>query len=321
MKYRASLLALLLAGALTLPVSAVAVTVTQPGTQDNSAPIAEHLTLKTYRDVAISSRFAAVDPDGDAVTFQIVDSPARGQVTVDDTDPAAFWYTPYEGKKGKDSFTYVAVDSNGNVSEPATVNVTIEKQSTKVFYSDMEGDAAHYAALRLAETSIYVGRQMGDLYYFDPQETFSREEFLALAMSVAQVEPLSDVTITGFYDDQSIPTWAKGYVSAALMDGTVRGSYNEQKQIVFHSGASITVAEATVIIDRLLNVSDVSVATSATGVVPAWASQSAANMETVSVIPAQASLTDTLTRGQAAQMLCAMQDVLDGRNGGGWWFW
>lgn len=321
MKYRASLLALLLTAALTLPVSAVAVTVTQPGAQDNSAPIAEHLTLKTYRDVAIASRFAAVDPDGDAVTFQIVDSPARGQVTVDDNDPAAFWYTPYEGKKGKDSFTYVAVDSNGNVSEPATVNVTIEKQSTKVFYSDMEGDAAHYAALRLAETGIYVGRQMGELYYFDPQEAFSREEFLALAMSVAQVDPLSDVTITGFYDDQSISTWAKGYVSAALMDGTVRGSYNDQKQIVFNSGASITVAEATVIIDRLLNVSDVSVETSATGVVPAWASQSAANMETVSIIPAQANLTDTLTRSQAAQMLCAMQDVLDSRNGGGWWFW
>ena len=320
MKYRASLLALLLAGGLTLPVSAVAVTVAQSEGQENAAPIAEHLTLTTYRDVAIASRFAAVDPDGDPVTFQIVDSPARGQVTVDETDTAAFWYTPFEGKKGKDSFTYVAVDSNGNVSEPAKVSITIEKQSTKVFYSDMEGDEAHYAALHLAETGIYVGRQMGGLYYFDPQETFSREEFLAMAMSAAGVDPLADVTITGFYDDQSIPTWAKGYVSAALMDGTVLGSYNEQNQIVFNSGAAITVAEATVILDRLMNVGDVSVETSAAGVVPVWASQSAANMETVSVLPAQADLNETLTRAQAAQMLCAMQEVLDSREDGGW-FW
>ena len=320
MKYRASLLALLLAGGLTLPVSAVAVTVAQSEGQENAAPIAEHLTLTTYRDVAIASRFAAVDPDGDPVTFQIVDSPARGQVTVDETDTAAFWYTPYEGKKGKDSFTYVAVDSNGNVSEPAKVSITIEKQSTKVFYSDMEGDEAHYAALHLAETGIYVGRQMGGLYYFDPQETFSREEFLAMAMSAAGVDPLADVTITGFYDDQSIPTWAKGYVSAALMDGTVLGSYNEQNQIIFNSGAAITVAEATVILDRLMNVGDVSVETSAAGVVPVWASQSAANMETVSVLPAQADLNETLTRAQAAQMLCAMQEVLDSREDGGW-FW
>ena len=138
-----------------------------------------------------------------------------------------------------------------------------------------------------------MGRQLGNLYYFDPQDTFSREEFLAMAMSVAGVDPLADVTITGFYDDQSIPTWAKGYVSAALMDGTVRGSYNDQKQIVFNSGSAITVAEATVMIDRLLNVSDVSVETSASGAVPAWASQAAANMETVSVLPAQTDLTGT----------------------------
>ena len=320
MKYRACLLAVLLAGALTLPVSAVAVTVTPQDDSDNAAPIAEHLTLSTYRDVAISSRFAAVDPDGDPVTFQIVDSPARGQVTVDERDSAAFWYTPYEGKKGKDNFTYVAVDSAGNVSQPATVNITIEKQSTKVFYADMQGDAAHYAALRLAEREIYVGRQLGQLYYFDPQQAFSREEFLAMAMSVAGSDPLQDISMTGFYDDTSIPSWAKGYVSAALMSGTVRGSYNEQDQIVFNSGSPITVAEAAVIIDRLLNVGDVAVETSATGVVHAWASQSAANMETVSVLPAQASLTDTLTRAQGAQMLCAMQDVLDSREDSGW-FW
>lgn len=320
MKYRVSLLSLFLAGALTLPVSAVAVTVSQQAAPENSPPIAEHLTLSTYRDVAIASRFAAVDPDGDPVTFQVVDSPARGQVTIDKTDTAAFWYTPYEGKKGKDTFTYVAVDNSGNVSEPATVSISIEKQSTKVFYADMAGDPAHYAALRLAESGIYVGRQMGQLYYFDPQQTFSREEFLALAMSVAGTEPLDGITMTGFYDDPQIPVWAKGYVSAALMEGTVRGSYNDQDQVVFNSGADITVAEAAVIADRLLNVGDVSVESSAQAAVPAWASQSAANMETVSVLPAQADLTQTLTRGQAAQMLCAMQDVLLSREDTGW-FW
>lgn len=320
MRFRFFLLSLLLAGALTLPASALAVSVAQQTTPDNTAPIAEDLTLTTYRDVAIASRFAAVDPDGDPVTFQIVDSPARGQVTMDETDTAAFWYTPYEGKKGKDTFTYVAVDSAGNVSQPATVKITIEKQSTKVFYADMVGDQAQYAALRLAETGVYVGRQMGGLYYFDPQDTFTREEFLAMAMTVSGADPLSDVEITGFYDDSIIPTWAKGYVSAALMDGTVRGSCNDQGQVVFHSGSPITVAEATVMLDRLLQVSDVAASTTAEGAVPAWASQSAANMETVAVLPAQADLQSVLTRGQAAQMLSAAQDVLDSREDSGW-FW
>ena len=318
MKYRAAFLSVLLAGALSLPAFATLAAAPQSA-QENSAPIAQHLTLKTYRDVAIASRFSAVDPEGDPLTFQIVDSPARGQVTLDDSDPAAFWYTPYEGKKGKDHFTYVAVDDQGNTSEPARVDIVIEKQSTQVFYSDMEGDPAHYAALCLAEREIYVGRQVGSLYCFDPEESFTREEFLTMAMDAAGAQPLTEVTMTGFYDDQDIPTWAKGYVSAALMDGTVRGSYNEEDRVVFHPGADITVAEAAVILDRLLDVEDVAVVSTAAAV-PAWASQSAANLETVSVLPTEADLTAVLTRGQAAQMLCAMLDVLDSREDSGW-FW
>jgi len=318
LKYRKSLLALLLAAALTLPAAAVVLTSAQVA---NAAPVAENLSLTTFRDVGISSRFAAVDPEGDPVTFQIVDSPARGQVTVDEDDPAAFFYTPYEGKKGKDSFTYVAVDSQGNISEPATVKITIEKQTTKVTYSDMAGEAGCYAALRLAEEGIYVGRKMGDLYCFDPGESFTREEFLTLAMSVAGVAPLDGITLTGFFDDDSISAWAKGYVSAALMDGTVQGSRNEEGKAVFNASASITRAEAAVIIDRLLKIGDVSVKTLSDDVaIPAWASQSVANMDAVAVISVDHTLFEVITREEGAQMLCAMMDVIENRETGNW-FW
>ena len=127
MNKRILILSLCLAGALTVPALALT---TPTADVENAAPIAEDLTLKTYKGIAISSRFAAVDPEGDLVTFQVVDSPARGQVTLDENDPTAFWYTPYEGKKGKDSFTYVAMDEMGNTSEPATVKISIEKQKT-----------------------------------------------------------------------------------------------------------------------------------------------------------------------------------------------
>ncbi len=321
MKYRTALLSLLLAGAMLLPVSAVALTGANTADPANAPPIAEDLTLSTYKGVAITSRFAAVDPENDPVTFQVVDSPARGQVTLDENDPAVFWYTPYEGKKGKDSFTYVAVDSQGNTSEPATVKITIEKQSTKVTYSDMVGEAAHYDALRLAESGVYVGRQVGGVYCFDPGDAFTREEFLALAMKVAGVEPLENITLTGFYDDAGIPAWAKGYVSAALLNGTVLGSRNEQGQVVFNTGADVTRAEAVVIIDRLLNTGDVALQTMAGEVdssVPAWAVQSAANMTAVSVLSTRSGFSDPLTRAEAAQMLSAMQTVIDGRRSGGW---
>lgn len=318
MKYRAFLLSLCLMGALALPVAALQLTAAQA---ENNPPIAENLTLTTYKNVAISSRFAAVDPEGDLVTFQLVDSPARGQVTLDENDPAAFWYTPYEGKKGKDSFTYVAIDSEGNTSEPATVKITIEKQSTKVTYSDLSGQACQYSALRLAEAGVYVGRQVGSLYCFDPDETFSRQEFLAMAMNAAGAEPLKDVTLTGFYDDDSIDTWAKGYVSAALVNGTIQGGRNDAGQTVFNPDSPITCAEAAVIIDRLLAMGNVSTQSSfAAETAPAWAAQAVANMEAVNVVSASSSLSEPLTRGEAAQMLCAMLDVLDSRTASSW-FW
>ena len=67
------ILSLCLAGALTVPALALT---TPTAEVENAAPIAEDLTLKTYKGVAISSRFAAVDPEGDLVTFQVVDSPS-----------------------------------------------------------------------------------------------------------------------------------------------------------------------------------------------------------------------------------------------------
>lgn len=316
MKSRIIILSLCLAGALAMPAMALT---SSTADVENNPPIAENLTLKTYKGVAIASRFAAVDPEGDLVTFQVVDSPARGQVTLDENDPAAFWYTPYEGKKGKDSFTYVAIDAKGNQSEPATVKITIEKQKTAVSYSDLEGSAAHYAALRLAEAGVYTGRKVGDLYCFDPEDVFTREEFLTLAMTAAGEAPLENVSLTGFYDDNGISAWAKGYVSAALIQGTVEGSPNEVGQVVFNAGGPVTCAQAAVIIDRLLAMGDVpaSDAFSAENT-PAWAYQSAANMEAVSVLSGSADLSQTLNRAEAAEMLSAMLDVLDSRDNGGW---
>ncbi len=317
MKKRITILSLCLAGALTVPALALT---TPTAEVENAAPIAEDLVLKTYKGVAISSRFAAVDPDGDLVTFQIMDSPARGQVAMDENDPAAFTYTPYEGKKGKDTFTYVAIDAKGNSSKPATVKVSIQKQTTAVSYSDLAGDPAHYAALRLAEAGVYTGRKVGDLYCFDPDAAFTREEFLAMAMTAAGKAPLSDVTLTGFYDDGDISAWAKGYVSAALVVGTVEGSRNHLGQTVFTPGSPITQAEAAVIIDRLLATGDVSGSSStfSAETAPAWAYQSVVNMEAVSVISSSTDLSKSLTRAQSAQMLSAMLDVLDARDAGGW---
>ena len=49
-------------------------------TAANEAPIARNMDLSTYRNVAITGYFDAVDGEGDTLTFQLTDTPARGSV-------------------------------------------------------------------------------------------------------------------------------------------------------------------------------------------------------------------------------------------------
>ena len=98
---------------------------------------------------SITGYFDAVDGEGDTLTFQLTDTPARGSVGAGRGRlPPQFVYTPYENKTGKDSFTYVAIDSAGNTSPEAKVSIQIDKPDTKVDYADLDGNAAHKAAIR-----------------------------------------------------------------------------------------------------------------------------------------------------------------------------
>ena len=295
--------------------------------EENQSPIAENMSLSTYKNVPVTGYFQAVDAEGDPLTFQITDTPARGSVAAAEDGTTRFTYTPYENKIGKDSFTYVAVDSAGNISNPAKVSIRIEKAGTSVSYSDMGANPAHKAAVRLAEEGIFVGEYVNGQYFFCPDTPVSRSQFLAMAMCVAGLEPLEQVSMTGFADDISIPTWAKGYVSSALKAGVIHGTRDEQGQIIFSPDTTVTRAEATVMLNNLLNVSDVAVQTwSSAGLEEDgqdhWAMQAVANLTTTGVIRPEHSTAQTLdtrlTRADVAEMLDNSLDVLSNRKNSGW---
>lgn len=317
-----------------LPLLAVAVFLvgaalaaeSQPPTV-NGAPIAQTQSFETCKNVAYTGRLTAADPEGDTVTFQLAQKPARGSLELTDPATGEFVYTPFENKTGKDSFTFVALDDQGNISQPAKVSLRIRKPNTKVTYADMAGQASYNAAIRLAEEGVLVGERVGDAYYFHPDEPVSRSQFIAMAMSALDCRPLSDAISTGFADDESIPTWCKGYVSAALQQGAVRGYPAEDGRVVFAPEGRVTRAEAAVILDRMLAVTDVAVTTFYPDTVsaPAWAFQAAANLESAGVLDTGASgtlsLDDTLTRGQCAQLLAGSMDVVKARETTGWFNW
>ena len=168
-----------------------------------------------------------------------------------------------------------------------------------------------------------MGQYMDGQYFFDPAQTVSRAQFLTLAMSTVGLEPLENASVTGFSDDASIPTWAKGSICAALKAGAIRGSSGEDGAPVFDADAQITRGEASVMLNNLLNMADVPVDVFASSESTHWASQAAANLAAAGFTQSRTSvgLSDVLTRADAAQLLDDALAVLEQRQDSGWFPW
>lgn len=305
---------LLFSACLPMRSSAVVIESVTTGTGTNSAPVAEDIEIRTYKNVCVKAYFNSTDPDGDQVSYRLESEPAKGTVDIKDN---TFLYMPKEGKKGKDSFTYAAVDSQGNVSGKATVSIVIDKMKCKVTYADISSNEPAYAAYRLAEESIYTGGRISESYYFKPDEIVSRGEFLALCMSAASVEPLKDILRTGFADDASMPFWVKPYVSAALLDGVISGYADANGAIVFSADSAISGSEAAVMLNNMLGITDVASVSSFrySDSVPAWALQALVNLDMCNII---SDVQDTvgsgyLTRIEAAEMISRALDFIETR--------
>lgn len=306
---------LALAAALLLSGSASALfgKKSAPAEVVEGAPVARDLEISTYRNIPYQAQLLASDSEGEDLTFALAEEPKKGTVEIDGVN---FTYTPNENAVGGDRFTYTATDSSGNVSLPATVTVTIEKTKSGVTYADMEDSAAAAAAQCLAEEGIFVGASIGGQYYFQPEAEVSRSEFLAMVLETAGRE-VTAVTMTGFCDDEAIPTWAKSYVAAGVADGIVQGK-NTTDGVVFRGEETITFSEAATVLDRVLNLGDVDLEVwyADREAVPSWAAQAVGNMEAVSVLPTASfgslDLERAVTRADAAKMLTAAKTLLDG---------
>jgi len=293
-------LALLLTVSLTAPASALLKKNgrTAAAVSEN-APAARDVEVRTYENIPITGTFTSQAES--AVTYALQTEPKNGSVTIEE-GTACFKYIPKEGKTGKDSFAYVAIDSEGRVSAPAQVTVTVEKNKSKVTYADMTDSAAHAAAVCLAENGVFTGCRVGNDYFFSPDEAVSRSEFLAMAMKATGVKKLDQVTMTGFCDDGAIPTWAKSYASAALKAGIIDG-VSTSEGVAFDAASTITLGEAAAILNRILDV------TSVVSPGPSETEQAMANLRSTGVISAGcfgSSTTETpLRRSDAAQLLAA----------------
>ena len=283
----------------------------------NMRPIAENQSFNTFRNIPVHGQLTAMDPEGDALSFEVAVQPKLGAVKAD--KDGRFVYTPDENRKGKDTFSFVAVDAAGNISDKGIVSITITKQSTTIAYSDMTDNASHYSALILAEKGILTGEKLGSEYFFRPDMPVTRGEFLAMCLAAGDADMLPGITRTGFYDDARIPMWVKPYVSTALMAGIISGFIDGDGQLVFAPEDPVTISEAAVILNNMMDIPDVvSVGAFSQEACPAWSQQAEQNLAACHILtPSEVrDCASPVTRAQAADMLVSAMVLLETRDTG-----
>lgn len=269
------------------------------------------IEVSTYRDIAVFGRLQGFDPEGDTLTYQIVEYPEHGALLLTGAD-GRYVYMPDVGFTGRDIFTYVVYDNYGNYSAASSVSLKVEKNAASLAYDDMQWHKSYSAAIKMTNAGIMSGTQIGNGYYFYPSQTVSRAEFLVMAMKAAGITNLPVVDDTGFYDDADIAPSMKSYVGAALRAGYINGSYVMGK-LSFFPDKEITVPEAAVIIANIMEINiDSSVAVFAENDdIPAWAENAVYSLASAGVIDYEDyNFSSSVTRGDAAVMLVAMMNNL-----------
>ncbi len=217
----------------------------------NFAPTAVAAELDAKEAIPVYASLSAEDPEGDAVTYRIVEKPKKGTLKLTDKKTGAYCYTADEGSHGRDSFTYVAVDSYGNQSEPATVSITTTENKTGIVYTDLIGSEYQLPAVAMAEMGVIVGEQIGEEQYFYPDKTVSRADFLIMAMNAMGIDPsLFAADESGFADSAEFTEYQNEYISAAQGLGIVVGVDTEQGRC-FLPNETITSAQAATVISRI----------------------------------------------------------------------
>jgi uncharacterized protein (DUF1800 family) len=100
---------------------------------DNRPPSALSQRLAVVSDSSVDVQLSGTDPDGDALTYEIVSEPANGAIS--GTAPL-LTYTPAPGYQGTDELSFRVSDPDLVASEVATITFVISADNSDVFCGD-----------------------------------------------------------------------------------------------------------------------------------------------------------------------------------------
>ncbi|MDD3193992.1 MAG: Ig-like domain-containing protein [Oscillospiraceae bacterium] len=204
-----------------------------------AAPSADDLSLRTWSGIFVQTA-PLFEGDTQTAAVRMTRAPQKG---VAKTDGITFSYQPFSGLSGEDSFSYVLEDAYGNLSDEATVSVTIQENANGFFFADMAGRSEAAAAITLHKNDILCGEKIGAGWYFHPDVVMTRGQFLICLLSAKNTPlPAQAVIRTGLSNDGELPLWLKPYLQSALGQKILTEN-------AFHPEEPITSQEA----DRLLH--------------------------------------------------------------------
>ncbi len=262
------------------------------------------LKVNTQESILVYGDLYGSDPEGDSIEYIIVSYPSHGRIEI--TDEGRYCYTPNDGYKGKDKFKYVVRDEYGNYSTPATVNVKVSARMCDTVYRDMEYREEYNAAVAMTAMGVMSGKLVGDDLYFQPDETVTRAEFVAMAMKSVGIRADSTLISTYFDDNADIPESLRGYIATAQRIGLINGDFKDGK-LLFSPNEPITEYEAATVLAHLIGIDSESEESifEENSDIPVWARSSVSAMYSLGVFDLRQadSLSDSVTRADAASYL------------------
>ena len=210
------------------------------------------VSASTIKNVAASGTLFASDPEGGELVFEITKYPKKGLISLTNEKTGDYLYTPYENKKGRDSFSYRVRDEHGNYSPECEVEIKIERKKSSLVFNDVEKTDL-LAVISVCENGIMEPTVNADkTLSFSPDKEISREEFIYLVMRTLLSSDAPSVDKTRFADDSEITPKYKGYLESAFSLGIIEGT-READGVHIRPKDSVTLAEGAVIINNIIN--------------------------------------------------------------------
>jgi len=193
-------------------------------TGQNEAPVAVTVAVAAKEDASVSGNLAATDTDNDALTFALVEAPAKGTLSIGTDgsytfDPAGAFESLKEGVSEAVTFTYSVSDGTSTAQQTATITVTGRNDgpvataavvaatetgtvSGQLQATDVDGDTLTFA--RVADTPLgSITIAANGSYTFNPGTAFA-----GLAAGESQT-----VEFTYSVTDGAVTTLQKGTVT------------------------------------------------------------------------------------------------------------